>query len=206
MNSPLYAISLLPVWRRQPRDRGPAQCMTATLWSSLMALLKMELVFGEPLSWMMQTGHRDVFWGQVPDELIKGWNRLAGEQVISQIEAYAALLVRWFFRKQWIGRKGIFFQGNDAARYSLIKAASSLASMMLIVQAFHSVDAFLSMMAWIKRVLSASNIADWPSRGLQKKAVDLISGRLCGDMLLASELQESLTKHPLFPLLLLKGA
>ena len=40
MNSPLYAISLLPVWRRQPRDRGPAQCMTATLWSSLMALLK----------------------------------------------------------------------------------------------------------------------------------------------------------------------
>ena len=88
------------------------------------------------------TGHRDVFWGQVPDELIKGWNRLAGEQVISHIEAYAALLVRWFFRKQWTGRKGIFFQGNDAARYSLIKAASSLASMMLIVQAFHSVDAF----------------------------------------------------------------
>ena len=88
------------------------------------------------------TGHRDVFWGQVPDELIKGWNRLAGEQVISQIEAYAALLVRWFFRKQWTGRKGIFFQGNDTARYSLIKAASSLASMMLIVQAFHSVDAF----------------------------------------------------------------
>ena len=42
------------------------------------------------------------------------------------------------------------------------------------------------MMAWIKRVPSASNIADWPSRGLQEKAVDLISGRLCGDILLAS--------------------
>ena len=65
------------------------------------------------------TGQRDVFWGQVPDVLIKGWNRLAGEQVISQIEAYAALLVRWYFRKQWTGRKAIFFQDNDAARYSL---------------------------------------------------------------------------------------
>ena len=97
------------------------------------------------------TGQRDVFWGQVPDVLIKGWNRLAGEQVISQIEAYAALLVRWYFRKQWTGRKAIFFQGNDAARYSLIKASSSSASMMLIVQAFYVVDASFPMMAWIEK-------------------------------------------------------
>ena len=152
------------------------------------------------------TGQRDVFWGQVPDVLIKGWNRLAGEQVISQIEAYAALLVRWYFRKQWTGRKAIFFQDNDAARYSLIKAASSSASMMLIVQAFHAVDASFPMMAWIERVPSASNIADWPSRGLQEKAADLIKGRLCGDILLDSELQESLTKHPSLPLSLLKSA
>jgi len=152
------------------------------------------------------TGQRDVFCGQVPDVLIKGWNRLAGEQVISQIEAYAALLVRWYFRKQWTGRKAIFFQDNDAARYSLIKAASSSASMMLIVQAFHVVDASFPMMAWIERVPSASNIADWPSRGLQEKAADLISGRLCGDILLDPELQESLTKHPSLPLSLLKSA
>ena len=116
------------------------------------------------------TGQRDVFWGQVPDELISGWNRLAGEQVISQIEAYAALLVRWFFRKAWTGRKALFFQDNGAARYSVIKAMSSSASMMLIVEAFHSIDASFPMMSsGIEKVPSASNIVDWHPEACKKK-------------------------------------
>jgi len=89
--------------------------------------------------------------------------------VISQIEAYAALLVRWFFRKAWTGRKALFFQDNGAARYSVTKAMSSSASMMLIVEAFHSIDASFPMMSGIEKVPSASNIVDWHPEACKKK-------------------------------------
>lgn len=48
---------------------------------------------------------RDVFWGTVPQRLVDGWLAQAGEQIISQMEAFAALLVRCFFvLSGWAGR------------------------------------------------------------------------------------------------------
>ena len=124
------------------------------------------------------TSQRDVFWGTVPQRLVDGWQAQAGDQIISQIEAYAALLVRWHFRARWKGRKALFFIDNDAARYALIKSSSGSSSLLLVTDCFHSFDAEFPLIAWIERVASASNIADLPSRDQQEEAAALINGSL----------------------------
>ena len=91
---------------------------------SLMVPSRKESVCGGAVVIDDAVGQRDVYWGEVPAALISGWSKLAGDQVISQIEAFAALLIRWFFRKAWVGRKALFFQDNDSARFALIKASS----------------------------------------------------------------------------------
>ena len=115
------------------------------------------------------TAQRDVFWGTVPQRLVARWQAQAGGQIIAQIEAFAALLVRWRFRSEWMGRKALFFIDNDSARYALIKSSSGSSALLLVTDCFHSFDAEFPLMAWIERVASASNVADLPSRGQQEE-------------------------------------
>lgn len=82
------------------------------------------------------TVQRDVFWGTVPQRLVAGWQAQAGDQIISQIEAFAALLVT-----EWVGRKALFFIDNDSARYALIKSSSGSSALLLVTDCFHSFDA-----------------------------------------------------------------
>lgn len=132
----------------------------------------------------MQSGNKSVHWGEVPERLISVWKKLAGEQVICQIEAFAVLLTRYHYRNIWEGRKVLIFIDNEPSRHTLIKGSSPSISMLLIAQAFNEVDVNFPAACWFDRVPSASNIADLPSRGKQIEAAKMIGATLEGDITL----------------------
>ena len=134
----VLCASHLRVWRKHRLRSWARSIHDSCIAISLMVPSRKKSVCGGAVVIDDAVGQRDVYWGEVPAALISGWSKLAGDQVISQIEAFAALLIRWFFRKAWVGRKALFIQDNDAARFALIKASSGLASMLLIVEAFHA--------------------------------------------------------------------
>ena len=144
------------------------------------------------------------FAGRVSETLMDGWKKLAGEQIICQIEAYAVLLVRHHFKLQWKNRKAIFFVDNEAARFSLIKGSSPSPSMQFIAYHFHQIDCSSPLMVWIERVPSASNVADLPSRGKWQEAVDMVGGSFEGDIHLPKDLIHDLLAPEFLPINLLR--
>lgn len=141
----------------------------------------------------LQTGRKSVHWGKVPDSLIATWKKLAGEQVICQIEALAVLLTRFHYKEQWVGRKVILFVDNEPARHTLIKGSSPSISMLLIAQTFNEIDVEFPAACWFDRVPSASNIADLPSRGKHVEAAKMIGANLEGDIILPDVLGAKLS-------------
>ena len=67
---------------------------------------------------------RVAFVVTVPEALVKLWTKVAGEQIISQVELWALVSVRWCLRKQLHGRHVIKWIDNEAARVCAIKANS----------------------------------------------------------------------------------
>ena len=65
---------------------------------------------------------RMAFVVKVPDVLIELWTKVAGEQIISQVELWALVAVRWCLRKQLHGRRVIEWIDNEAARVCAIKS------------------------------------------------------------------------------------
>ena len=59
---------------------------------------------------------RSMVHGTVPHGLIDAWVRMAGEQVICEIEAFAFLMARLHFREGLTDRLGFAFIDNEAAR------------------------------------------------------------------------------------------
>lgn len=149
------------------------------------------------------TSYKAVHWGTVPDVLISSWRKLAGEQVICQIEAYAALAVRYQYRHTWTGRKTIIFIDSERARHTLIKGSSPSATMLMLAQVFNIVDLEFPTACWFDRVASASNIADLPSRGKHAEAAKMIGAELAGDIVLPDNLMPQLTELQGIPISLL---
>lgn len=120
------------------------------------------------------SGKHAVFGGVIPACLVEFWMSFAIEQVITQAEAFAALLARRAFQDRILGRRVILFLDNDAARLALIKASSASLSLLQLAQLFHSSSNSDGALVWVDRVPSASNIADWPSRGDEQAARTLL--------------------------------
>ena len=104
------------------------------------------------------------------------WHQLGSEQVITLAEAFAALLARYLFRSRILKRRLLVFIDNEGARHTLIKASSHTLALLQIVQLFNSCSEYDFALAWIERVPSKSNIADLPSRGDTRLAIELIQG------------------------------
>ena len=122
------------------------------------------------------SGVYEVLAGEFPSNLVNHWIALAGEQVITQAEACAALLARRNFAELISQRRVVFFIDNDASRFSLIKSASPSLSLMRLTQLFHQCGDIDFALCWIERVPSAANIADLPSRKLGHEAAEIIDG------------------------------
>ena len=76
---------------------------------------------------------RSVVYGVVPQRLIDHWKRVAGKQVICEVEMYAYLMARLAWTKICANRGGIFFIDNDATLACLIRATSKSDAMFRIV-------------------------------------------------------------------------
>ena len=114
---------------------------------------------------------RMAFVVKVPEVLIKLWIRVAGEQIISQVELWALVSVRWCLRKQLHGRCVIEWIDNEAARVCTIKANSPSISMKVLARLLADLELHWPTFSWIERVCSFSNPSDWPSRGTLEEAL-----------------------------------
>ena len=107
----------------------------------------------------------------VPEALIKLWTRVAGEQIISQVELWALVSVRWCLRKQLHGRRVIEWIDNKAARVCTIKANSPSISMKVLARLLADLELLWPSFSWTERVCSFSNPSDLPSRGKLEEAL-----------------------------------
>ena len=106
----------------------------------------------------------------VPDELVKLWNRVAGDQIISQVELWALVSVRLCLRKQLLGRRVIEWIDNESTRMSAIKANSPSVSMRILARVLADLELQWPSYSWTERVCSFSNPADLPSRNKMQEA------------------------------------
>ena len=83
---------------------------------------------------------------------------------ISALEVLPVYLARAIWAKLMLHRRIFFYIDNDAARHSLIIAASPAPSIARALRAIVLHQARVPTFAWYSRVPSASNIADEPSR------------------------------------------
>ena len=133
-------------------------------------------------------GHRIIHDGTVPSRMVSEWKTVAGEQIICQIEMYAALLIRFRYRDLLLNRPCIFFIDNEAARIALLKGASPSGSLFRMTHAVSILDAAKPCGVWYERVPSFSNISDLPSRGRAMEAAALVGGECKGDIRLDDSL------------------
>ena len=138
------------------------------------------------------SGLTAVHWGTIDSALVSAWKALSGEQIISQAEAYAVLVLRYRYSDTFLNRPSLWFIDNEAARYSLIKGASPSLSMFLLIREMSLIDSVQPAGAWYERVASSSNIADLPSRGDHLKACELVRGVPKRDIVLSHEMLQRL--------------
>ena len=124
------------------------------------------------------TNISEVSGGSIPKKLVSCWQKLAGQQVIAQAEAFAVLLARKSYELLIRQRSVIFFVDNEAARYAMIHGSSPSISLLKVVQAFHSCSVADSSIVWLERVPLPSNITDLPSRGRIQDAAHLVNGKI----------------------------
>ena len=100
----------------------------------------------------------------VPDDLAEMWVKEAGQQIISEVEAWAALVVRHGFAKTLTNRKAINWIDKESARLSFIKGTSDSPTLRALARVYHAVEMIWPSMVWLERVASFSNPGDPPSR------------------------------------------
>ena len=122
----------------------------------------------------LASGEKLVCRGVVPDPLLQRWKSMVGEHVICQIELYVMVLARLLF-KDWLqNRRTIWWVDNDAARFCIIKGLSPSLTMKALIREFYAVDAEAPTYSWVERVPSSSNVADGPSRGDCREALEIL--------------------------------
>ena len=141
----------------------------------------------------LASGEKLVCRGVVPDPLLQCWKSMVGEHVICQIELYVMVLVRLLF-KDWLqNRRTIWWVDNDAARFCIIKGLSPSLTMKALIREFYAVDAEAPTYSWVERVPSSSNVADGPSRGDCREALEILGLNSVTNFEHPNELIERLT-------------
>ena len=112
---------------------------------------------------------------EVPEKLINLWVLETGEQVISQIEMFALMCVRYKYAARLHDRVGISWIDNESAKYACIKGTSLSHSMLVMCRVLQQIEAERPSSVWYERVSSHSNPGDLPSRNQVKRASQLFS-------------------------------
>ncbi|CAL1161019.1 unnamed protein product [Cladocopium goreaui] len=107
----------------------------------------------------------------VPQDLVNHWLACAGDQIISQVELWGLVLLKWSRREHFHNRRVIEWIDNESARVSAIKASSNSPTMRALSRLMADVDLCWPSLSWTERVCSYSNPADLPSRDRLKEAM-----------------------------------
>ena len=120
-------------------------------------------------------GWRVIYSGELPASLRDKCRNEVGDHLISQIELFAVVAIRFHLSKFLHNRRSIWWIDNEAARFSLIKGLSASPTMRTLTRAFYSLETDLATFNWFERVPSISNIADAPSRNRPDEIYDLLN-------------------------------
>ena len=115
----------------------------------------------------------------VPESLQKLWLAEAGKQIISQVEAWALLVVRFCFRHSLKSRQTVAWIDNEAARLSFVKGTSDSPTLRALARIFHLLETTYPAMIWLERVSSFSNPGDAPSRNRTHQAANDFQATTC---------------------------
>ena len=76
----------------------------------------------------LASNKREVCGGVIPQALVDFWLEGAGEQVITQAEAFAMVLARTAYSPTLSRRRSIWFVDNEACRCAMIKRGFSFSA------------------------------------------------------------------------------
>ena len=102
----------------------------------------------------------------VDPRLIGAWKKTGVEQLISQIELFVLVVIRFHFRERLMSRKIVAWIDNESARFAAIKAISHSK---LMVGLTHETEMHWQCFLWCDRVCSYFNRSDGPSHGKVKE-------------------------------------
>ena len=111
------------------------------------------------------SGYVGYFESRVPSDVVQVWQGAGAEQIISQAEAYAALVCYFTWHSRLNHRRIIHFIDNSAAESAFVALSSRSPSMDDCVRCLAKKLDDLDVLTWFCRCPSASNPADAPSRG-----------------------------------------
>ena len=112
---------------------------------------------------------------EVPKKLVDLWVSETGDQIISQIEMFALVCVRFKYADRLHNRVGISWIDNESAKYACIKGTSLSHAMLVMCRVLQQLEAESPSSVWYERVASHSNPGDLPSRGQNGRAAKLFS-------------------------------
>ena len=115
-----------------------------------------------------------VFPVEIPEELVALRLEEVGEQLISQIEFFVYLVLRFICSEALLNRLGIAWIDNESARFVAIKGSSGSYSLQSMSRVLQQIELEMPSSIWMERVSSFSNPSDMPSRNLVKEAAQLL--------------------------------
>ena len=121
-----------------------------------------------------------VFEVEIPVALVTLWLEEVGDQLISQIEFFVYLAVRFRYRQNLLNVLGVAWIDNEAARFVAIKGTSDSFSMMSMSRVLQQIELEMPSSVWLERVSSYSNPSDMPSRKQVTTAARLFGATPCG--------------------------
>ena len=121
-----------------------------------------------------------VFPVEIPEELVALWLEEVGEQIISQIEFFVYLVLRFVCSEALLNKLGIAWIDNESARFVAIKGSSSSYSLQSMSRVLQQIELEMPSSIWMERVSSFSNPSDMPSRNLVKEAAQLLKASSTG--------------------------
>ena len=130
---------------------------------------------------------------EIPAALVAKWLEEVGEQLISQIEFFVYLAVRFDCREALLNRLGIAWIDNEAARFVAIKGSSdSSFSLLAMSRTLQQLELEMPSSVWLERVASYSNPSDMPSRKQVKLAAKLFRASEAGVLRVPSRLVDAI--------------
>ena len=115
---------------------------------------------------------------KVPDELVNLWLSDTGDQIISQIEMFAALCTRCKFSERLVNRVDISWIDNESAKFACIKGTSTSFSMQPLCRVMQQIEIEKPSTIWYERVASHSNPGDRPPRQQTDRASALFNSNV----------------------------